>query len=305
MSSHLNINLEIDLSDPLSMMQLRQFGMMLSGILPDPVDVSPDKSVKTECCTSPCVSVVDSAEDKCEEPKPEEPAPEDPTPEEPAPEEPTPVRDPSPKPPSVSVEPMKDGSREEKERFRRDRMDLLRKAVKKVYSQPGSGASADTVPKPSAIPGLPKKSFGQKPMEAFVESWSGKPGVSVVRRKDGFASGTDYVSDGRAVTLHRIFSDGVCVVAIKGTRYYRAMPLESLSHMFPAKACPKYAVDDPKRGDEVYVGLGLREDEFARSFRKAVIDAVKKNGAVEVRYVDNDAIGTCGIAQLSSKPLVR
>ncbi len=205
----------------------------------------------------------------------------------------------------VAIAPMKDESKEEKERFRRDRMDLLRKAAKKVYSQPGSGASEATAPKPMAIPGLPKKSLGERFMKEFVEKWSGKPGVSIVRRKDGFAAGTDYVSDGRAVTLHTIFNDGVCVVAIKGTRYYRAMPLEQLSHMFPAKACPKYAVDEPKKGDEVYVGIGLREDEFARSFRKAVVDSVRKNGAIEVRYLDNDAMGTCGIAQLSSQPLVR
>lgn len=199
----------------------------------------------------------------------------------------------------VVIEAPRDESPEEKARFRRDRIDLLRKAAGKVFARDGK-------PGPIVIiPPLPRKSMGQRPMEAFLERYTANPGVSCVKSKDGYVVGVDYTMDGRPVTLSRIFTNGACLVSVKGTRYYRAVPLETLGRMFPAKASPKYEISDPKPGMEVYVGMGLESDEYARSFRKAVVRAVHKDGLIEVEYPDNGSSSHCGIAQLSSKPLVR
>lgn len=197
----------------------------------------------------------------------------------------------------VAIDPPRDDSPEEKARFRRDRMELIRRSISKVY--------ADKPQVPHIVPPLPKKSMGQRIMEAFLERYTANPGVSCVQSREGYVVGVDYTMDGRPVTLHKAFTNGACVVAVKGTRYYRAVPLETLGHMFPAKASPKYGISDPKPGMRVYVGMGLETDEYARSFRKAVVKSVSKNGLIGIEYADNGMSSHCGVAQLSSKPLVR
>lgn len=146
------------------------------------------------------------------------------------------------------------------------------------------------------------KAMGRRPMEAYVGEYMSTRSVSDVASSGSRYVGSDYLLGGRAVSLERLFSDGHCIVGIKGTRYYRSAWVEDLSDLYPAPALPKYRVKEPKVGMEVYVGFGEKDDKVARSFRLAKISRIRDRGMADVVYSDSGTIGTCRIDQLSTKP---
>lgn len=160
---------------------------------------------------------------------------------------------------------------------------------------------------PGAVPSGPAqvraaKAMGRRPMEAYVGEYMSTRHVSDVASSGSRYVGSDYLLGGRAVSLERLFSDGGCVVGLKGTRYYRSAMVDDLCDMYPAPACDKHRVRDPKPGSVVYVGLGEKGDAVARSFRKATVSKVHQSGMVDVVYDDSGTTGTCRTDQLSSVP---
>lgn len=175
-----------------------------------------------------------------------------------------------------------------------DRIDAIRRVARKLGMAPAQEPHAGRPRK--------EKAMGQRPMEKYVEEYLRRPAVKEIRSSGPRYVGSDYLLDGRDVSLEKLFNDGHCIVGIKGTRYFRTARIDDLSDLYPAPSLPKYCVKEPKVGMEVYVGFGEKDEKVARSFRFAKISGIRDSGMADVVYSDSGTTGTCRLDQLSTKP---